>query len=272
VTLTRREASDLLATHGLAPSRALGQNFVVDANTVRRIASLAEIDSHDRVIEIGAGLGSLTRALLETGAQVLAIEVDRGLIPILRELEADNPGQLRVIEADAMKIGWSDVLGEHTDWKLIANLPYNVATPLVADLLDGVPQIKSMLVMVQHEVGERMVAAPRTDAFGALSVKISYWAQARIVGTVSPQVFLPRPKVNSALVKIDRRTSPAVSTDPQRMFTLVRTAFGQRRKMLRRSLAGVVSEEQFLQAGVASDARPEELGVEDWGRLCQALS
>ena len=272
MTLSRREASDLLSSHGLAPSRALGQNFVVDANTVRKIASQAGVGVGDHVVEIGAGLGSLTRALLETGAKVLAIEVDRGLIPILRELEANHRGQLTVVEVDATKADWNVLLAASDSWKLIANLPYNVATPLVADILDGVPRVKSMLVMVQFEVGERMVAAARTDAYGALSVKIAYWATAKIVGSVSPQVFLPRPKVNSALVRIERREHPAVETDPIELFALVRTGFGQRRKMLRRSLAGIVNEDQFAAAGVSPESRPEELDIEAWGRLCQALN
>lgn len=272
MTITRREATELLNSHGLAPSRALGQNFVVDANTVRRIATLADVGPGDHVVEIGAGLGSLTRALLETGASVMAIEVDRGLVPILRELEAEHPGKLTVVEADATKADWTTLLAGYDEWKLIANLPYNVATPLVADILDGVPQVVSMLVMVQYEVGERMVAAARTAAYGALSVKISYWATAKIVGSVSPQVFLPRPKVNSALVRIDRRSKPAVDADPAQLFNLVRTGFGQRRKMLRRSLAGIVSDAQFKVANVAPEARPEELDVEAWGRLCQALN
>ena len=134
---------------------------------------------------------------------------------------------------------------------LVANLPYNVATPLVADLLDGVPQIERMLVMVQREVAERFAAAPRTPAYGAVTVKVAYWATARIVGHVPASVFVPRPNVESALVEIDRRQPPA--TDPDALFALVRTAFGQRRKMLRRSLAGVVSAEQFAAAGVDAD-------------------
>ncbi len=271
MTLSRRDVSELLTTHGLAPSRALGQNFVVDPNTVRRIAALAEVGGGDNVVEIGAGLGSLTRALLETGANVVAIEVDRGLIPILRELEQEHAPQLRVVEADALKANWDEILGDTGNWKLIANLPYNVATPLVADLLDTVPQIESMLVMVQYEVGERFVAKPRSKAYGALSVKVAYWATAKIVGTVSAQVFLPRPKVASALVRVTRLPSPAVDADPKELFALVRTAFGQRRKMLRRSLSGIVSDEAFAEAEISPEARPEELDVLQWGKLCNAI-
>ncbi len=148
---------------------------------------------------------------------------------------------------------------------LVANLPYNVATPLVADLLDGVPAISRMLVMVQREVAERLAAGPGTRAYGAVSVKVAYWASARLVGDVPASVFVPRPNVESALVEIVRRPPPPV--DPAPLFDLVRTAFAQRRKMLRRSLRERVTPEQFAAAGVAPTARPEELGLDDWVRL-----
>ena len=151
---------------------------------------------------------------------------------------------------------------------LVANLPYNVATPLVADLLDGVPAIERMLVMVQREVAERLAAAPGSAAYGAVSVKVAYWADARIVGEVPATVFVPRPNVDSALVAITRRPPPDVAAEP--LFALVRAAFGQRRKMLRRSLRDVVTPEQFAAADVEPTARPEELGLEDWCRLTVA--
>lgn len=265
--MSGREISDLLSRHGLHPSRALGQNFVADPNTVRRIARLAAIGPRDRVVEIGAGLGSLTLALAETGAAVTAIEIDRYLLPVLRSVV--EPAGVRVVEGDALRLDWPGLLGNDR-WSLVANLPYNVATPLVADLLDDVPQIERMLAMVQKEVGERLAAAPRTPAYGAVSVKVAYWATARVVGTVPPTVFVPQPKVDSALVSIERRAAPAV--DPSvvtasRLFEVVRAGFAQRRKMLRRSLAGVVDPSAFETAGVAPEARPEELGVEAWGRL-----
>jgi 16S rRNA (adenine1518-N6/adenine1519-N6)-dimethyltransferase len=152
---------------------------------------------------------------------------------------------------------------------IVANLPYNIATPLVANVLDDVPQIERMLVMVQREVAERLTAAPRTPAYGAVSVKVAFWATARIVGLVPAAVFVPRPNVESALVEITRRQPPAA--DPEAVFALVRAAFNQRRKMLRRSLAGVVSTEQFAAAGIEPTARPEELDVEAWCTLSEAV-
>jgi 16S rRNA (adenine1518-N6/adenine1519-N6)-dimethyltransferase len=269
VTLTRAQVAELLARIDRRPSRALGQNFVVDPNTVRRIARLAGVGPGDQVVEIGAGLGSLTLALAETGASVTAVEIDRHLVPLLRETV--EPAGVRVVEGDAMRLDWPALLGDGR-WVLVANLPYNVATPLVADLLDQVPAIERMLVMVQKEVGERLAAGVGDDAYGAVSVKVAYWATAKIAGLVPPTVFLPKPNVDSALVAITRRPAPATDAPPGRMFELVRAGFGQRRKMLRRSLAGLVDAEVFACAGVAPEARAEELDVAAWGRLAACSS
>ncbi|GAC1528752.1 MAG: 16S rRNA (adenine(1518)-N(6)/adenine(1519)-N(6)) -dimethyltransferase RsmA [Acidimicrobiales bacterium] len=267
MTLSRRDVAALLGDHGLAPSRALGQNFVVDPNTVRRIARLASVGPGDQVVEIGAGLGSLTLALAETGATITAVEVDRGIVPVLRTVV--EPVGVTVIEADAMTVDWTTMLGVGP-WTLVANLPYNVATPLVVTLLEQVPAITRMLVMVQSEVGERLAAGPGSDAFGAVSVVVSYWALAQVVGRVPPTVFVPKPKVDSALVMITRRPAPGL--DPEavsyaRFKEVVRAGFGQRRKMLRRSLAAVVEQSAFEAADVRPEARAEELGLTEWGRL-----
>ena len=268
MTLSRREVVDLLGRHGIRPSRALGQNFVVDPNTVRRIARLAGVGPGDRVVEIGAGVGSLTTALAETGAQVVAVELDRFLVPILRQVV--EPAGVRVVEGDALRLDWDEVLGPPAagpPWSLVANLPYNVATPLVLDLLAGVPAIGRMLVMVQREVGERLAAAPGTPAYGAVSVKVAYRAEATVVGRVPPTVFVPRPKVESVLVALTRRPAPAVTVDERRLFDLVGAGFAHRRKMLRGALAGLVSTADFEAAGIRPEARAEELGIEAWGRL-----
>jgi 16S rRNA (adenine1518-N6/adenine1519-N6)-dimethyltransferase len=264
VTLTRAQVTEQLARIDRHPSRALGQNFVVDPNTVRRIARLAGVGAGDRVVEIGPGLGSLTLALAETGAEVTAVEIDRHLVPLLRENVAGLG--VTVVEADAMAVDWDALLGEGP-WTLVANLPYNVATPLVADILDGVPAVRRMLVMVQKEVGERLAARAGDDAYGAVSVKVRYWAEAKVAGLVPPTVFLPKPNVDSALVAIERRPEPATDAPRERLFELVRAGFGQRRKMLRRSLAGLVRPEDFEAAGVRPEARAEELDVVAWGKL-----
>lgn len=268
MTLTRRQVADLLDAAGLSPRRAFGQNFVVDPNTVRRIARLAHVGPGDHVLEIGAGLGSLTLALAETGAEVTAVEIDDGVVEVLRDQVRDLTN-VRVVHGDAMDLDWAAVLGSHQRWVLVANLPYNVGTPLVADLLDGVPAIHRMLVMVQREVAERFCATPDSNAYGALSVKVASWARARIVGDVPASVFLPRPKVDSALVEIERVDPPPVPdvVDRALLFDLVRAGFGQRRKMLRRSLAGRATVDDLEAAGIRPEARAEELGLDDWVAL-----
>ena len=279
MTLSRRQVRDVLDEHGLAPSRALGQNFVVDANTVRRIARLSGVGPGTRVVEIGAGLGALTVALVETGAQVTAVEVDRGLVPLLRSQV--EPHGVSVVEADALTLDWAELLGtteperRAPSWVMVANLPYNVAVPVVVRVLDEAPAVQSMLVMVQREVGERLAAGPDSKAYGAVSVKVAYHATAKVVGRVPASVFVPRPAVESVLVRIDRRG--AVAVDPavvpaSRLFELVRAGFGHRRKMLRQSLAGLVSPDAFLAAGIDPAARAETLTVEEWGRLAACAS
>ncbi|HEX6567823.1 MAG TPA: 16S rRNA (adenine(1518)-N(6)/adenine(1519)-N(6))-dimethyltransferase RsmA [Acidimicrobiales bacterium] len=271
MTLSPRQVRDLLTAHGLSPSRALGQNFVADPNTVRRVARLAGVGPGDRVVEIGPGLGSLTLALAETGAQVTAVEIDRYLLPVLRSVV--EPHGVRVVQGDALHLDWDEVLGPAGDpaapWVLVANLPYNIATPLVLDLLARVPQIERMVVMVQREVGERLVARPGTKAYGIPSVKVAYRADAEVVGRVPPTVFVPPPRVESALVRLRRLPRPRVDADPDRLFRLVEAGFRQRRKMLRRSLAGLVDAAGFERAGVRPDARAEDLDLDAWGRLAR---
>ncbi len=269
MTLTRRDIAELLGRHGLTPSRALGQNFVADPNTVRRIVRLAEVGPGDAVVEIGPGVGSLTTALAEAGAEVTAVELDRHLVAVLQEVVV--PLGVRVVHGDALEVDWAELLAGHDRWALVANLPYNVATTIVLDLLDHVPAIDPMLVMVQREVGERLAAAPGTPAYGIPSVKVALWATAQVVARVPPTVFVPQPRVESVLVRLRRRPSPAVDVDHGALMALVRQAFGQRRKMLRRSLAGRVSPEAFLAAGIAPEARPEQLGIAEWGALTAAV-
>ena len=274
MTLTPRQVRELLSEHGLSPSRALGQNFVADPNTVRRIARLADVGPGDRVVEVGPGLGSLTLALAETGASVTAVELDRHLLPALRGVV--EPHGVRVVHGDAMRLDWSEVLGKEggrggsaasSGWSLVANLPYNIATPLVLDLLADVPAIERMLVMVQREVGERLAAHPGEKAYGIPSVKVAYRASAEVVGRVPPTVFIPPPRVESVLVRLRRLPNPPVPADPAALFRLVEAGFGQRRKMLRRSLAGLVDPGAFERAGVRPEARAEELSLQDWARL-----
>jgi 16S rRNA (adenine1518-N6/adenine1519-N6)-dimethyltransferase len=264
LTHSRRQLLDLLDRHHLDPSRALGQNFVADPNTVRRIARLARVGPGDRVVEIGAGLGSLTLALAETGAQITAIEIDRYVLPVLRELV--EPVGVRVLEGDAADLDWADALDDQPH-VLVANLPYNVATSLVLDLLANVPALDRMLVMVQREVAERLAAPPGSRTYGIPTVKRAWWADARVLGSVPPSVFVPRPRVESALLEVVRHKP--LADDPAPVFKLVDAGFGQRRKMLRSSLAGRIPPETFARAGVDPTLRAEALSVHDWLRLAR---
>jgi len=269
--LGRGEVRRLLDESGLAPVKALGQHFVVDPNTVERIARLARVGPGDKVVEIGPGLGSLTLALASTGAQVVAVEIDGRLAAVLRSVV---PASVHVVEADARKVDWLEMLGASGPWTLVANLPYNVATTLVVEMLESVPLVARLLVMVQREAAERFAALPRTKAYGAVSVRIAYFATSRVVGQVSPEVFYPRPNVESSLVEIVRRPVPAVAQDVAsygEIGVLVRAGFAGRRKMLRRSLAGLVADEAFACADIPGSARAEELDVVAWGKLaaCQ---
>jgi 16S rRNA (adenine1518-N6/adenine1519-N6)-dimethyltransferase len=240
----------------------------------RAIVRDAGVSRGDRVIEIGAGFGSLTLALAAAGARVVAVEFDLGVVPALREAVAGAPG-VDVVEADAMRLDWGAVLGEDADpWTLCANLPYNIATPLVLDVLADVDRVRRLVVMVQREAGERLVAAPDDDAYGAVSVRVAYRASASLVRRVGRDVFWPRPNVDSVVVRIDRLEEPPVAIDEARLWRVVDEAFGQRRKTIRNAMRrlGVADVEQVLRsAGVSPSARPETLSLRDFARLAGAL-
>ena len=268
-SLTPSAIRELLDTHGCRPSRALGQHFLADPNLAAKIVRLADVGPGDPVLEIGPGLGSLTLALRAAGAEVVALELDRYLVPVLAEVVGES---VRIVEGDALTVDLDDVLDDRS-WTCVSNLPYNVATPLVVRLLEEFPRVTRCLVMVQKEVGERMVAGPGTKAYGAVSVKIAYYGTARMVGTVAATVFVPPPKVASALVRIDRHPAPPVSVpSADALFGLVRSGFAQRRKTLRRSLAPVLGERTeavLAAADIAPTARAEVLDLDDWARLCR---
>lgn len=233
------------------------------------------MEAGDRVLEIGAGLGSLTVALAAAGAEVTAVEFDRTLLAALREVAEPWPG-VTVLEADAMRIDWaSELPGER--WKMVSNLPYNVAVPLVAGLLEGVPQIRSFLVMVQREVGERLAAGPGDDAYGAVSVRIAYRAEAEVVRRVPATVFWPRPAVDSVLVRLTRRERPPVTTPPERLFRVVGEGFAERRKTMRNAvrrlgLSAAEADLALARAGLEPNVRAERLSLQDFARLAEEVA
>ncbi len=271
--LSSSDPRSLLREHGIHPSRALGQNFLADPNTARRIVRLAEVQPGTNVLEIGPGLGALTVALAEAGALVHALELDRHLVPILEGVVRDAVN-VTVEQGDALT--WDFAALRDGPWSCVSNLPYNVATPVVARILEEAPAVTRVLVMIQREVGERLVAAPGSRTYGAISVKVAYHATARIVGYVPPTVFVPRPKVESALVLLERRPRPPVDVPSYRaLFELVRAGFAHRRKMLRRALVPMLgdrTESVLVAAGVAPTARAEALDLAAWAELARAAA
>ena len=268
---------------GLRPTKTRGQNFVHDANTVRRIVALAQVGAADRVIEVGPGLGSLTLGLLETGAEVVAIEIDEVLANQLPGTVAERmPGaaeRLEVVLSDALDV---KVIPGAEPTALVANLPYNVAVPVLLHMLAICPQWSTGVVMVQSEVADRLVAAPGSKIYGVPSAKLAWYAEAIRVGNVPPTVFWPVPNVDSGLVRITRRRPPHVDgRDPRvtrsQVFRVVDAAFASRRKMLRSALAGLcggsmAASELITAAGIDPTARGEALDIGDLARVVEALA
>jgi 16S rRNA (adenine1518-N6/adenine1519-N6)-dimethyltransferase len=265
---------DLAARHGIRPTKSLGQNFLIDPNLARAIVADAGVAPGDQVVEIGAGLGSLTVALAAAGARVLAIEFDRMLIPALEEATAGLEG-VEIVHADAMKVDWGVELASGT-WTVCANLPYNIAAPLVLTILEQAPTVGRAVVMVQREVGERFAATPGQEGYGAVSVRVAYRAVATIVRRVPASVFWPRPKVASVVVGFDRRDAPPVEVDPERLWRVVDAGFAERRKTMRNALRRlgldlVAADAVLTSCGVASTARAEELDLATFAAIGEAL-
>lgn len=258
----------------MTPSRALGQNFVVDPNIIRRIVRLAGVAAGDRIIEVGAGFGSLTLALASEAAEVTAVELDRRLVEALGEVLADV-GNVTVLAADAMHLDFA-ALTSGRPHRLIANLPYNLATPLVARLLSTAPDLVDLVVMVQREAGERLIAPPGSRTYGAVSVLVAYHCYGRALGRIPATVFWPAPRVESLLVRLTRRPAP-VQVEREELMTVVRAAFGQRRKTVRNALAAGMQlpvatvEEAMKKAGLDPGARAESLRLEEFARLTEAV-
>ena len=268
----KSDLKDMMEKHDLRPSKSLGQNFVVDPNTILKIIRAANIEKGEQILEIGPGLGSLTSQLSAT-SKVVAIELDRYLIPALEEVlnHFGKRENVEIVQEDAMKIDWQEFFTQRQGvWKMVANLPYNIATPLLVTLLENAPEIQAIYVMVQLEVGERFAASPRSKAYGIPSVKAQYWAETKVLGKVSPNVFLPVPKVDSAILQIIRKSSPP-EVNYANFSRLIQTAFQHRRKMIRKSLNTLVPLANFSIAAVSPQARPEELSVTDWVKLAKTL-
>jgi 16S rRNA (adenine1518-N6/adenine1519-N6)-dimethyltransferase len=271
-TAIRALASQL----GLRPTKQRGQNFVTDANTVRRIVATSGVAEDDVVLEVGPGLGSLTLGLLQVVHKVIAIEIDDLLATQLprtvRERLPERANQLVVINDDALRI---DILPEQPT-AVVANLPYNVAVPVLLHLLATFPSWQHGLIMVQAEVADRLAAEPGSKTYGIPSVKLAWYAAATRAGTVSPTVFWPVPNVESGLVDISRRPPPRTTASREQVFAVVDAAFGQRRKMLRSALASLAGSSTTASAAVAAagldpQSRGETLDVADFARIAEQI-
>jgi 16S rRNA (adenine1518-N6/adenine1519-N6)-dimethyltransferase len=259
----------VLDRHDVRPKKALGQNFVIDPNTIRKIVAVAAIDEGDRVVEIGAGAGSLTVALAGAAAHVVAIELDGRQLPVLEEVVGAAPN-VEIVHGDALTMDLST-------WEadlLIANLPYNVATPLIARILETAPGIRELTIMTQREVGERLAASPGSKIYGQISVVVAYFATARVAARVSRKAFYPKPNVDSVIVTIARRATPSVSYEAFK--PLVRAAFAHRRKTLRNALEGFADANAVRSAleaaGLDGSERAEQLDLSAFERLAGALA
>lgn len=271
------EIRDLAGRLGVRPTKTLGQNFVHDGGTVRKIVRAADVHDGERVVEIGPGLGSLTLGLLEAGASVVAVEIDPVLAQQLPTTVAahvpDLGDRLEVVGADALEV--TSLPGE-APTALVANLPYNVAVPVLLTFLERFDSLERVLVMVQAEVADRLAAPPGSRTYGVPSVKAAWYADARRAGTIGRSVFWPVPNVDSALVALDRREPPATTATREQVFAVVDAAFAQRRKMLRSALAGIAGSSAAAvaaleAAGVDPQARGEVLDVGDFSRIAEHL-
>jgi 16S rRNA (adenine1518-N6/adenine1519-N6)-dimethyltransferase len=259
-----------MTAYGVTPTKALGQNFVIDPNTIRKIVDVAVVGDDDAVLEIGAGLGSLTLALAGAARKVTAVEVDERLLPALEEVlgEVDN---VDIVAGDVLTLD----LDSFDATAVVANLPYNIAATAVLRVLEGSPRIRRLTVMTQKEVGERLAAPPGSKTYGASSVLVAYWGTARVAAPVSRRAFYPEPNVDSVIVVVNRREE-LPPTDRGALFSVVKAAFGQRRKTLRNSLADIAGSTEaaaavLAGAGVDPMLRPEQIGLEGFVAIADQL-
>jgi 16S rRNA (adenine1518-N6/adenine1519-N6)-dimethyltransferase len=265
---------ELAEAIGLKPAKALGQNFVIDSNVCKKIVRIAGVTSTDIALEIGPGLGSLTLALLEEAASVVAVEIDPRLaqqLPLTAAIHSERASQLTVINQDAL--GISTLISDPT--VLVANLPYNVSVPVLLHLLEKVPTLRSGVVMVQAEVADRLAASPGSKDYGIPSVKSAWWAQVKGAGSVSRSIFWPAPNVDSKLVSFTRRATPGDEVMRRKVFTIIDAAFAQRRKMLRSALSSLygssaLAEEVLTKAGIDPTLRGEALEISEFCAIALA--
>lgn len=273
---------ELIERHGFKFSKSLGQNFLIDENILRKIVDGARIGKGDRVLEIGPGVGTMTQELARRAERVVAVEIDKALLPILSETLAEFPN-VEIIHGDILKLDMARLMEEHFDkgpFKVVANLPYYITTPIIMYFLEEGLPFETMVVMIQKEVAERMNARPGTKEYGALSIGVQYYAEPRIIGRVPPTVFMPPPKVDSIIIALDRKKEPEVFVKDRRLFfRLVKAAFAQRRKTLQNALfssgIGGIEKEQWSRilkkCNIDPSRRGESLTIREFAELANEL-
>jgi 16S rRNA (adenine1518-N6/adenine1519-N6)-dimethyltransferase len=267
---------EVVKKYGFRFTKSLGQNFLIDDSVLMDIVEGAEVNEQDFVIEIGPGVGTLTRELLKRAKKVCSIELDADLIPILKEelKEFDN---FEIVHKDALKVNFNEIIGEEKSVKVVANLPYYVTTPIIAKLLNEGYNFKSLTIMIQKEVGERMAAKPNTKDYGALSILVQYYCDIKVIRKVSPGSFIPQPKVDSIVIKMDKLPAPSVSVKDEKLFFRVcRESFNMRRKTLWNALKNLkinseIIEEAFNKADIDSKRRGETLSLQEFANLTNAI-
>ena len=267
---------ELVKKYNFKFSKSLGQNFLIDESVLTDIVEGAEVNSEDLVIEIGPGVGSLTAKLLCKAKRVVSIELDNDLIPIL-ETELGEEPNFTLIHNDALKVDFNEIIGEEKSVKLVANLPYYVTTPIIARLLKEDYKFKSLTIMIQKEVAERIDAEPNCKEYGALSLMVQYYCNTKIIRRVSPSCFIPRPKVDSIVIRLDKLSKPRVNVkDEKLMFDIIRNSFNMRRKTLWNGvkflgLPKESLENAFEKAGIDPKRRGETLSLQEFAKLSDAV-
>ena len=267
---------ELVKKYNFKFSKSLGQNFLIDESVLTDIVEGAEVNSEDLVIEIGPGVGSLTAKLLCKAKRVVSIELDNDLIPIL-ETELGQEPNFTLIHNDALKVDFNEIIGEEKSVKLVANLPYYVTTPIIARLLKEDYKFKSLTIMIQKEVAERIDAEPNCKEYGALSLMVQYYCNTKIIRRVSPSCFIPRPKVDSIVIRLDKLSKPRVNVkDEKLMFDIIRNSFNMRRKTLWNGvkflgLPKESLENAFEKAGIDPKRRGETLSLQEFAKLSDAV-
>ena len=277
--LGARDTRALAAELGITPTKRLGQNFVIDPNTVERIVRVADVQPGETVLEVGPGLGSLTLALAQAGAHVIALELDPALAARLPQTIRERAPQARVdvLHVDALRVTRDQVLAAGTPTMLVANLPYNVSVPVLLHLLELLPELRGALVMVQKEVADRLAAPPGSRTYGVPSAKAAWYGSVESAGSVGRNVFWPEPNVDSGLVRVIRREPPRTTASREQVFAVIDGAFSQRRKTLRSALAGLtggsaLADAALQAASIPPMARGEQLGIDDFVRIAEALA